>query len=168
MQKVMFQGEECYVAYKGLKNKLTNYQDNYTYEPNNWYKTLDVDMSDVSCSYGINLCKTKEAALEFGYRIFKWYVPINNNRIKFSENQDKFRCLRAYMAEEIKYNWDELTEYQKEFVCKYNPNFDYEKYWDELTEYQKEFVCYNPSFDYNKYWDELTEYQKNYKLCMYR
>jgi len=49
MEKVNFQGEECYIAYKGLKKDLTNFQNNYKYEPGHWYRSLDVDMSNNEC-----------------------------------------------------------------------------------------------------------------------
>ena len=143
MEKVNFQGEECYVGYKGLSDDLTNYQINYKYESGYWYRALDVDMSDVKCGYGLNITKNWKKALEFGDRVFKAYVPIKNNKIKFIEDGNKFRCQIFYLGEEIDLMeyWPELTESQKNLICMNNENFDIDKYWPELTEDQKRNLC---------------------------
>ena len=172
MEKVLFENQECYVAYKAFENKdsLVNYQRNYVYELNNWYESLDVDTSDNDCSYGCNLSQTFAGALEYGKFVYKCYVPIENNIIHLLNNQDKFRTKRFYLSNElIGYNklledfcWVELTEYQKSLICQFTEDFDYDFYWDELTEYQKDFICeYNKEFDYKFYWDKLTENQKD-------
>ena len=150
MKKIIFEEKECYIAYKVLHEDLSNFKENYTYETENWYSTLEVDMTDESCSYGCNLFKTIEASFIFMNhgKIFKCYVPIKNNKIKFINNESKFRCLKFYLTNE-----EVFLDYIK----------NYEKYWNELTEDQKERICiHNINFNYEKYWNELTEYQKNY------
>ena len=86
MEKTIFQGEECYIAYKGLKKDLTNFQNNYKYEPGYWYKTLNVDMEDDDCSYGLNLAVDYWSGICFGGKVFKAYVPIKNNKIKLPDS----------------------------------------------------------------------------------
>jgi len=193
IDKIIFQNEECYVAYKGLKENLKNFQSNFKYEPGHWYRSLGVNMSNKECGYGLNLTTNWRKALEFGHRVFTAYVPIKDNKIKFIGNKDKFRCQVFYLGEEIdlieywdeltgqqkcllcKYNkrldidkhWPELTEGQKNLICEHNPNINVDKYWHELTEIQRDFICINnENFDYIKYWSELTEYQKN-MICKY-
>jgi len=173
MEKVIFQDKECYIAFKVLNKDLSNFQKNYTYELNNWYSALAVDTSNEGCSYGCNLSKTIDWCFEFlpGGRIFKCYVPIENNEIVFIKTEDKFRCKKFYLtSEEIfidwftnaeKY-WSKLTGYQKVLICRYNSNFNAEKYWSELTKDQRDLICeYNSNFNYEKYWSELTEEQKD-------
>ena len=150
MEKVLFENQECYVAYKAFNNidELLNYQGNYVYELNHWYESLDVDISDLNCSYGCNLTQTVYGALEYGQYIYKCYVPIKNNIIHLLNNQDKFRTKRFYLSNELidlnkffeELNWDELNEYQKDLICEYNKNFDYDFYWDKLNEYQKDLL----------------------------
>jgi len=176
MEKVIFQGKEYYIAYKVLNKDLSNYQKNYTYELNSWYSALAVDKSNESCSYGCNLSKTINWCFEFlpEGRIFKCYVPIEDNEIIFIDN--KFRCKKFYLTSEEVFvdwvtnaeeYWTELTENQKNLVCEYNFNIDYEKYWSKLTWYQKVLICrYNSNFDYEKYWKQLTERQKDL-ICEY-
>jgi hypothetical protein len=177
MKRTIFNNEECYIAYKGLTlrdDKLYNFKNNYVYELNSWYESLDVDMSDEECSYGLNLCHKWDTNFTFGNNVYICYVPIENNTIKFIEDADKFRCKRFYLTDQEpseftdygKY-WSELTEEQIDLICAYNHNFEYKEYWNELTEYQKDFICsYNPNFDVEKYWDELTEPQKD-NICIY-
>ena len=195
MEKTIFQGEECYIAYKGLKKDLTNFQNNYKYEPGYWYKTLNVDMEDDDCSYGLNLAVDYWSGICFGGKVFKAYVPIKNNKIKFIKCREKFRCQIFYLDKEIdvmkywdgmteeqrnfmcmhnsdmvidKY-WLELTESQRNLICKFNKNFNIDKYWPELTEYQRELICeYNENFDADKYWHELTEYQRDLICRLYK
>jgi hypothetical protein len=173
MEKVVFEGKECYIAYKVLNDNLLNFKKNYTYELNNWYKTFDVDMSNDTCSYGCNLFQDIEFAFNFmsSGKIFKCFVPIKNNKIKFIDEENKFRCLRFYLTDEEvfldyiknyeKY-WSELTENQRNCVCSNNNNFNYKKYWSELTKNQRCLVCSNNNnFNYEKYWSELTKNQRN-------
>ena len=181
MEKVLFENQECYVAYKAFENKdsLVNYKGNYIYELNHWYESLDVDTSDKDCSYGCNLSQTFAGALEYGKFIYKCYVPIKNNIIHLLNNQDKFRTKRFYLSDELidlnklfeDFCWDELTEKQKNLICKYTEDFDYKFYWDnnKLTEKQKNLICkYTEDFDYKFYWDnnKLTENQKDF-ICQY-
>ena len=165
LEKVIFNNEECYIAYKGLVYDLSNFRGNYTYELNKEYSCLDVDNND-PCSYGLHLAYTPSDAMMFGYIIFKCYVPINDNIIiKWDE---KITCKRFYLSDEqIKYkaNWDELADNQKDIMCE-NPNFDYEKYWNKSNSLQKESACRNLNFNYDKYWGELTEFQKDL-VCEY-
>lgn len=181
MEKTVFQGKECFVAYKALFRDMSNVMINYQYETNHWYEALDVDMSNNDCSYGLNLCQTKAAALEYGPIVFKCYVPVDT-KIKFIEGKDKFRCLRMYLTDETfkikeddrKNNnatipsyqeWDSLSEDERDIICAADDSFPYQKYWNELTEYQKSLLCSNnPTFRYQDYWDELTEYQRS-ALC---
>ena len=120
METTTFRGIKCYIAYKGLKNDLSNYQGNYTYELNKWYSALNVDLLDVECSFGLNLTKDPVNAFDFGSRVFKCYVPVDKNVIKFHEGSDKFRVKIFYLSDE---------------------EFDCEKYWNELTENQKNSIC---------------------------
>jgi hypothetical protein len=187
----VFNNEKCYIGYKGLQKDLNNFQNNYKYELNQWYSCLKVDTSEKDCSFGLNLCYDLFKGFSFGKRVFKCYIPIENNEFYFGK--DKFRVKRFYLSdieEILEYDWKKLSEYQKVRIC-YNPNFDSNKYWEELTEYQKDRICinnlnfdsnkywkeltkdqkdliceYNPNFNPNKYWKELTEYQKN-KICEY-
>ena len=158
------------IAYKGLKEDMSNYKCNFTYEIGKSYSALDVDMSDKDCSYGLNVCTTISKALNYGSRVFEVLIP-DDCKIKFIGNNDKFRCETFTIIKEVyleyeKY-WNELTEDQKDLVCIYNKNFEYEKYWNELTEYQKNLVCINnKNFEYEKYWNELNEYQKDL-VCSY-
>jgi len=115
MKKIVFQGQECFIAYKSFKNPdLKNYQGNYTYELNNWYESLDVDVSDHECSYGLNLCQSPLETLDYGYIIYECYVPIENNIIHFIQNQDKFRTKKMFLSDvEFVYDFNDLTENQR-------------------------------------------------------
>ena len=68
LEKVIFNNEECYVAYKGLNDDLLNFRGNYKYELNKEYLCLDVNNND-PCSYGLHLAYTPYDALVFGYII---------------------------------------------------------------------------------------------------
>jgi hypothetical protein len=48
---------------------------------NNWYSTLDVDLSNKECSYGCNLTYDFWDAYSFGKRVFKCYFPINQKNL---------------------------------------------------------------------------------------
>ncbi len=172
MKTINFQGQKCYIAYKGFKNEeLENYQGNHKYELNNWYLYLKVD-EDVTndCSYGGNLFDNKFDCFDFidTEYVYECYVPIKNNINVFIKNSSKFRTKKFYLSDkkvnldDYEKHWGELTEKQKDLICIYNKDFDYEKYWSELTKYQKNYICkFNKNFDYDKYWDELTEEQKD-------
>lgn len=142
---------------------LNNSNRDYCYEPNHWYKTLDVDMSDEKCSYGINLCQTPEFAFNYGVRVFEFLVPIEDNKIKFIKDENKFRCKFAHMTD----NEIDPTEFFHKFsddirakLC-YLGDFNYERVWNILKEYEKSIVIErNNHFNYEKYWGELTPRQK--------
>ena len=57
MKKIVFEGKECYIGFKGFRdNRLNNYQKNYQYELNNWYSVLKVDLDNrKNYSYGLNV-----------------------------------------------------------------------------------------------------------------
>ena len=166
--------------YKGFDNlELKNYQRNFTYEVNKTYKALLLDKSlEKDCSYGLHLFKTIDDCLKFfKYKciIFECFVDDNEEIIEFKE---KIRVQKFFLSDKIVYNffdiltnyekyWTELTEEQRELICKYNSNFNYKKYWPELTEYQKDLICeFNSTFYYDKYWKKLTKYQKDL-ICRY-
>ena len=120
METIIFQNRECYVGYKGLEENGWNFQQNFQYESGNWYRTLDVDMSNEECSYGINLCYNPVNCLKYGKVVYKVYVPVDQN-IYFGN--DKFRCQLAYIDGKV--------------------NIDVDKYWDGLNESQLRLIQSN-------------------------
>jgi hypothetical protein len=60
-------------------------------------------------------------------------------------------------------SFEDLNEKQRDYVCRFLDDFDYEKYWDKLTSCQKIQICYfRDDFDYEKYWNSLNEMQKKF------
>ena len=161
METVEFENQTCYVGYKGLTETGGNFKKNFVYTPNNWYKTLDVDLSNVECSYGINLCYEPLECLRYGKYIYKVYIPVNQD-IYFGKN--KFRCKLAYIGELVDFNvdkyWSVLSEFQKELVC-IHQTLDVNEYWSVLNEHQKELVCMCQTIDVDEYWSVLSEHQKD-------
>ena len=180
MKKIMFEGYKCHVAYKVFERDMMNYRGNYKYEVSHWYASLDVDLSDNVCSYGCNLFKTKEMAQEFMSDgiVYKCYVPIKKegNKIKFIEDEYKFRCQLFYLSdEEIKkyddtLSWEEMNEDQRNLCCQYRVhNLNVNKLWKKMNEDQRNLCCHYQihNLDVEELWKKMIEHQRDW-CCRYQ
>ena len=176
MKKIVFQGTECYVAYKVLFEDNSNFRGNYKYITNKWYSSFDVGESiDVKNTYGMNLFSTIERSIKFcniGI-VYECYIPIKNNKLTFVkvENSGRLRCQHFYMTDK-KFNIEQNINFkkmsiklQKETLMFNKINVD--KYWNKLTEHQKDLSCKFQKINADKYWNKLTEHQKDLS-CRYQ
>jgi len=179
MEKITFQGIECYIAYKALDENNRNFQRNYTYETNKWHTSYDVNTNPKkTCSYGMNMAKNIEWCVDFTNRysmnIYKCYVPIENNKVTFitadndfqetscSDEKYKFRCESFYMT-------DILCPFEPKnnsFVngIKLRVKNTYKTTTKPFHEFSKDeliFIIKSEYVDINKIWDQLDEYEKN-------
>jgi len=132
MEEVIFQDKKCYIGYKALYEDGLNYMKNFRYDFGHWYGAIDVDDSDIECSFGLNVFLEEKEAMRFIIKyfsvssiekevnIFKCYIPIENNKIIFRDN--KARCKKFFLTSE-KIDLTKYIEYLKDYITKNEPCF---------------------------------------------
>jgi hypothetical protein len=130
-----------------MVKETLNFKNEYT------KYTLDYIQNNLEQDYTIDWNKidiiVQEEILKYPNLDYEKYIPLLKDKsLLYAFNKKILNNL----------NWDELTIKEKNYICRHNINFEYDKYWDKLDNNQKYLICSkNENFNYEKYWDTLNE-----------